>query len=171
MGGETYHKAGERQSDGRSDRGGARGARHRARTRAGRAAGARPAGAARGERGGPAARRLAVRRRSARLRAGAGKVQMSDPALLSLAQARKHPPAELQQACRARIQRWQPRINAFLEVEEHPAPGVPLAHKDMFYRAGRVSSCGSKILRGWVASETSAALERLDAAGFADMGR
>jgi len=96
---------------------------------------------------------------------------MSDPALLSLAQARKHPPAELQQACRARIQRWQPRINAFLEVEEHPAPGVPLAHKDMFYRAGRVSSCGSKILRGWVASETSAALERLDAAGFADMGR
>jgi aspartyl-tRNA(Asn)/glutamyl-tRNA(Gln) amidotransferase subunit A len=96
---------------------------------------------------------------------------MSDPALLSLVEARKVPPGELQRACRARIDQWQPRINAFLEVEENPAPGVPLAHKDMFYRAGRVSSCGSKILRGWVAGETSAALERLDAAGFAQLGR
>jgi aspartyl-tRNA(Asn)/glutamyl-tRNA(Gln) amidotransferase subunit A len=41
----------------------------------------------------------------------------------------------------------------------------------MFYRAGRVSSCGSKIRREWVAKETAAALERLDAAGFADLGR
>jgi aspartyl-tRNA(Asn)/glutamyl-tRNA(Gln) amidotransferase subunit A len=96
---------------------------------------------------------------------------VSDPALLSLAQARQVPPRELIQACRARIERWQPRINAFLEVVENPRPGVPLAHKDMFYRAGRVSTCGSKIRRDWVANETSAALERLDAAGFADLGR
>jgi aspartyl-tRNA(Asn)/glutamyl-tRNA(Gln) amidotransferase subunit A len=34
-----------------------------------------------------------------------------------------------------------------------------------------VSSCGSKIRREWVANETSAALERLDAAGFTDLGR
>ena len=87
-------------------------------------------------------------------------MQVSDPALLSLAQAREVPPRELVQACRARIERWQPRINAFLEVVENPKPGVPLAHKDMFYRAGRVSTCGSKIRRGWVANETSAALER-----------
>jgi aspartyl-tRNA(Asn)/glutamyl-tRNA(Gln) amidotransferase subunit A len=98
-------------------------------------------------------------------------MQVSDPALLSLAQAREVPPRELVQACRARIERWQPRINAFLEVVENPKPGVPLAHKDMFYRAGRVSTCGSKIRRDWVANETSAALERLDAAGFADLGR
>ena len=96
---------------------------------------------------------------------------MSDPALLSLAQAREVAPRELVQACRARIERWQPRINAFLEVVENPRPGVPLAHKDMFYRAGRVASCGSRIRRDWVANETSAALERLDAAGFGDLGR
>ncbi|MFL6574771.1 MAG: amidase [Burkholderiales bacterium] len=97
---------------------------------------------------------------------------MSDPALLSLAEARSVPPRELLQACRARIEQWQPRINAFIEVDENPrGGGVPLAHKDMFYRAGRVSSCGSKIRRDWVANETSVALERLDAAGFADLGR
>lgn len=96
---------------------------------------------------------------------------MSDPALLSLAQARTVAPRELQQACRARIAQWQPRINAFIALEENPGIGVPLAHKDMFYRAGRVSGCGSKILRERVAGETSAALERLDAAGFADLGR
>ena len=75
-------------------------------------------------------------------------------------------------ACLARIERWQPRINAFVHVDRNPAKaqtgplsGLPLAHKDMFFRSGKVSNCGSKIRRGWVASETSTALERLDAAG------
>jgi aspartyl-tRNA(Asn)/glutamyl-tRNA(Gln) amidotransferase subunit A len=40
----------------------------------------------------------------------------------------------------------------------------------MFYRAGHVSNCGSKIRRGWVAPTTSAALERLDAAGALQIG-
>jgi aspartyl-tRNA(Asn)/glutamyl-tRNA(Gln) amidotransferase subunit A len=79
-------------------------------------------------------------------------------------------------ACRARIERWQPRINAFVSQEQRNTPregplgGIPLAHKDMFYRAGRVSNCGSKIRRGWVATETAAVLERLDAAGALDIG-
>jgi len=81
------------------------------------------------------------------------------------------------EACRERIARWQPRINAFNRLENTPLgggagplAGVPLAHKDMFYRAGQVSNCGSKIRRGWVASETSTALERLDAAGALQIG-
>jgi aspartyl-tRNA(Asn)/glutamyl-tRNA(Gln) amidotransferase subunit A len=76
---------------------------------------------------------------------------------------------ELAQACSARIERWQPRVNAFVSREEHGS-GVPLAHKDMFYRAGRVSNCGSKIRRGWVAGETSTALARLDAGGAMQIG-
>jgi aspartyl-tRNA(Asn)/glutamyl-tRNA(Gln) amidotransferase subunit A len=101
---------------------------------------------------------------------------VNDPATLSLAQAAKAVRAgkistdELLQACRARIERWQPRINAFVALEENPPAGLPLAHKDMFYRAGKVSNCGSKILRGHVAAETSTALARLDAAGFAQIG-
>lgn len=109
---------------------------------------------------------------------------MSDPALLSLAQAAQAvrtgrlAPDDLARASRARIERWQPRLNAFVALEsEDRTPGsgalsgVPLAHKDMFYRAGRVSSCGSKILRDAVASETSTALARLDHAGAQDVGR
>jgi aspartyl-tRNA(Asn)/glutamyl-tRNA(Gln) amidotransferase subunit A len=108
---------------------------------------------------------------------------VSDPATLTLAEARSRlerkdvSAAELAQACRARIGRWQPRINAFIDTElRHAAgasgalAGIPLAHKDMFYRAGRVSNCGSKIRKGWVARETAAVLERLDATGAADIG-
>ena len=98
---------------------------------------------------------------------------MSDPCGWSIAQAaralraRHVSPRELVAACLARIERWQPRINAFVAVEAEaalaaepragPLAGVPLAHKDMFYRAGRVSNCGSKIRRGWIADATSTA--------------
>jgi len=107
---------------------------------------------------------------------------VSDPAALTLAEAaqalrrRELSSPDLLAACRARIERWQPRINAFVSQEvrntprEGPLGGIPLAHKDMFYRAGRVSNCGSKIRRGWVATETAAVLERLDAAGALDIG-
>ncbi|MCG8511888.1 MAG: amidase [Rhodospirillales bacterium] len=52
-----------------------------------------------------------------------------------------------------------------------PLHGVPLAHKDMYYRAGRVSACGSRIRADFVPDETSTALERLDAAGALDIAR
>ena len=101
---------------------------------------------------------------------------MTEPALLTLAQAqeavrrRELALEDLVASCMQRIERWQPRVNAFVELFPEPVNGLPLAHKDMFYRAGRVSNCGSKILRGWVAHETSTALSRLDAAGFGQIG-
>ena len=51
-----------------------------------------------------------------------------------------------------------------------PLQGVPLAHKDMFYRAGKLSECGSKIRKGWVAPTTSAAMARLQGAGALHLG-
>jgi aspartyl-tRNA(Asn)/glutamyl-tRNA(Gln) amidotransferase subunit A len=51
-----------------------------------------------------------------------------------------------------------------------PLHGVPLMHKDMFYRAGQVSNCGSAIRRGFRPEVTATALERLDAAGAIDLG-
>ena len=89
----------------------------------------------------------------------------------SIRAARSVPPEELKRACLQRIEHWQPRVNAFLGFEGNDIAGVPLAHKDMFYRSGRVSSCGSKIRREWVAKQTATVLERLDDAGFADLGR
>ncbi|HEX9701326.1 MAG TPA: amidase, partial [Rhodospirillales bacterium] len=52
-----------------------------------------------------------------------------------------------------------------------PLAGVPLAHKDMFYRPGRLSECGSKIRAGFRPGVTAAVLERLDRAGALDIAR
>jgi aspartyl-tRNA(Asn)/glutamyl-tRNA(Gln) amidotransferase subunit A len=84
--------------------------------------------------------------------------------------------AQAVSACLARIEHWQPRINAFRRLDgtapaaDGPLAGAPLAHKDMFYRAGRVSACGSALRRDWVAAETACVLEHLDAAGAATLG-
>ena len=51
-----------------------------------------------------------------------------------------------------------------------PLHGVPMAHKDMYYRRGVVSSCGSKILRDTPAPGTAKVLEHLDAAGAIQFG-
>ena len=45
-----------------------------------------------------------------------------------------------------------------------------MAHKDLLYRKGRVSTCGSKIRRDAVADVTATALERLDTAGAIEVG-
>ena len=51
-----------------------------------------------------------------------------------------------------------------------PLHGVPMAHKDMYYRRGVISACGSKILRERPAPSTATVLERLDAAGAIQFG-
>ena len=48
--------------------------------------------------------------------------------------------------------------------------GVPLAHKDLFYRKGKVVACGSKIRRDFVADHTATALQRLEGAGAITIG-
>ena len=48
--------------------------------------------------------------------------------------------------------------------------GVPLAHKDMFARAGAPMECGSPILRGHRPAHTATVLARLEAAGAVTLG-
>jgi aspartyl-tRNA(Asn)/glutamyl-tRNA(Gln) amidotransferase subunit A len=94
------------------------------------------------------------------------------------------------EACLARIEAWQPRTNAFLRIYREkalaqakamdaelaagnrrgPLHGVPMAHKDMYYRKGEVSTGGSAIRRDWVAPVTATVLDRLDAAGVVELG-
>jgi len=47
---------------------------------------------------------------------------------------------------------------------------VPLAHKDMYYEAGKIVTCGSRIRRDFVATTTSTALQRLKDAGTIRLG-
>lgn len=64
-------------------------------------------------------------------------------------------------------------VDAGLARGEDPPPlaGVPMAHKDLYARAGWVLEAGSKILEGHVARATGAAVRALDAAGAVDLGR
>jgi len=91
----------------------------------------------------------------------------------------------------ARIERVDPVINAFIAVDaEHaidrakaadeslardgvkgPLHGVPLAHKDLFYRAGEPASGGSSLRKDWRASYDATVLRRLDGAGAIAVGR
>jgi aspartyl-tRNA(Asn)/glutamyl-tRNA(Gln) amidotransferase subunit A len=97
---------------------------------------------------------------------------------------------EVTQSCLERIAQWQPRLNAFMAIEADAAleaadiadaalamgenkgalHGVPLAHKDMYYEAGKVVTCGSHIRREFVATTTSTALQRLKDAGTIRLG-
>lgn len=93
-------------------------------------------------------------------------------------------------ACLEAIDQFQPTINCFIHVEperalamaeraDHdiaagrrlgPLHGVPLAHKDIFYRAGCVSTCGSRIRKNWRPDISATVLQRLDSAGAVDLG-
>ena len=96
------------------------------------------------------------------------------------------------QACLDRIALWQPSRNCFVEVngdtaleqaracDRHLAAGgkaqgsmfgVPLAHKDMFYRPGVGATGGTEIRRDWIASTTATALSRIDQEGAIQLGR
>jgi aspartyl-tRNA(Asn)/glutamyl-tRNA(Gln) amidotransferase subunit A len=97
---------------------------------------------------------------------------------------------EVTKSCLDRIAQWQPRLNAFMAIEAEEAlaaadaadaalakgkssgalHGVPLAHKDMYYEAGKVVTCGTKIRRDFVATTTSTALQRLKGAGTIRLG-
>ncbi len=120
----------------------------------------------------------------------------TEPALLSLtevAQAiaqKRFSSREVTLACLGRVAQWQPRLNAFMAIETDEAlaaadaadaalakgnvsgalHGVPLAHKDMYYEAGKIVTCGSHIRRDFVATTTSTALQRLKDAGTIRLG-
>ena len=98
---------------------------------------------------------------------------------------------EVTEASLDRIERLADILNCFVEIDRKgacaaadaadrrrrdgaplgPLHGVPLAHKDMYYRAGRVSACGSKLRADWRPAYTGTALEKLDRAGAIELGR
>ena len=103
---------------------------------------------------------------------------------------RKVSATEVTEAMLARISKRQPLLNAYVRVDEDgarsqakaadqqlakgqaigPLHGVPLAHKDMFYRPGVPVTCGSAIRRNFRPDYLASVLARLDAAGAVTLG-
>jgi aspartyl-tRNA(Asn)/glutamyl-tRNA(Gln) amidotransferase subunit A len=97
---------------------------------------------------------------------------------------------EATHACLERIRQIQPLTNCFIAIEEEealraaraadrmhgksarlgPLHGVPLAHKDMYYRKGRITTGGSKILRDYRPDVTATVVERMQRAGAVWLG-
>jgi aspartyl-tRNA(Asn)/glutamyl-tRNA(Gln) amidotransferase subunit A len=116
--------------------------------------------------------------------------EMSLKELAGAIKRRKVSSLEVTKALLARIDQWQPTLNAFARVEtddalkaakaadralaagkaKGPLHGVPLAHKDMYYSKGKLAECGSKIREGWIAPATATAVERLETAGSFRLG-
>jgi len=97
---------------------------------------------------------------------------------------------ELAQEHLRRIERDAARLNAFVTVTHERAlaqaaaadaarrrgdagalAGIPIAHKDIFCTRGVRTSCGSRMLDGFVAPYDATVVERLDAAGAVTLGK
>ncbi len=116
---------------------------------------------------------------------------MTDLANLSLTEAaaairtRKASALEVLEACLVQLDAQEAAINAVIWIDREyaaeaaraadialargdgtgPLHGLPLAHKDMYYQAGRLSSCGSTIRQDFRPTYTATVIERLCAAG------
>jgi aspartyl-tRNA(Asn)/glutamyl-tRNA(Gln) amidotransferase subunit A len=97
---------------------------------------------------------------------------------------------QLTEDCLARIERFDPGLNSFITVTAEaalaaadradrvleqqgggPLTGIPLAHKDIFCTEGALTTCGSKMLSGFVSPYDARVVENLAAAGTVMIGK
>ena len=129
--------------------------------------------------------------------AAQGAVPSDDLAWLSLQEAgdlvrlRNVSPVDLTRACLARIERLNPRLNAFITVTSSPAlaearaaeadiqkgnwrgplHGIPVALKDLIDTAGVRTTAGSAVFADRVPKEDAEVVRRLKAAGAVVLGK
>ncbi|MGE5624220.1 MAG: Asp-tRNA(Asn)/Glu-tRNA(Gln) amidotransferase subunit GatA [Bacillota bacterium] len=104
--------------------------------------------------------------------------------------SRKISSEELTRTFLARIERFNPKLNAFITVlkdsalaearaadqrlaagQGGPLTGLPIVHKDIFCTAGVKTSCGSKMLDNFTAPYDATVVERLKQAGTVLLGK
>jgi aspartyl-tRNA(Asn)/glutamyl-tRNA(Gln) amidotransferase subunit A len=118
---------------------------------------------------------------------------MIDASLTELAAAlgaRRISSVELAALFLDRIDRYQPRLNAFITIdrekslaqaraadariargERSPLLGIPVAHKDIFCARGWPTTCASRMLAKFVAPYDAHVIEQLDGAGAVILGK
>ena len=109
----------------------------------------------------------------------------------TLLRERRVSPVELTEACLARIQAVEPRLNAFVTVTADlaraearaaegeiaagryrgPLHGIPVAVKDLFTTKGIRTTAGSRILATWIPEEDATVVRKLRAAGAVLLGK
>lgn len=108
-----------------------------------------------------------------------------------LVRRKKISPVELTQACLARIERINPRLNAFITLTAEPAlaqareaeseiqrgrwrgplHGIPIALKDLFDTAGVKTTAASAVFKDRVPTEDAEVVRRLKASGAVFLGK
>jgi aspartyl-tRNA(Asn)/glutamyl-tRNA(Gln) amidotransferase subunit A len=129
--------------------------------------------------------------------AGAQSAAGDDLAMLSLAEAsdrvrrKKLSPVDLTRACLARVERLNPRLNAFITITAEqalsdaraaerdiangrwrgPLHGIPIALKDLFDTAGVRTTAGSQVFADRIPPEDAEVVRRLRTAGAVLLGK
>jgi len=104
--------------------------------------------------------------------------------------ARRFSSVELARHFLARIERFNPTLNAFITVtgeralaaaqkadtliadgEALPLAGLPIVHKDIFCTDGVLTTCGSRMLSNFIAPYDAAVVERLAQVGVVTLGK
>ena len=97
---------------------------------------------------------------------------------------------ELTRALLARIEALDPKVQSYISVTadlalqraaaadtarsgqaDHPLLGIPMAVKDVISTAGVETTCGSRILQGYIPPYTATVVHKLDAAGAVMLGK
>src|SRR5437763_5574920 len=104
--------------------------------------------------------------------------------LQSLLRRKEISPREVIDSLRARIEKIEPKIDAYLSIDfeaaakeaekvnvDLPLGGVPLAIKDIINVKGQPCTCASKILRSYRATYDATVIQKLRAAGAIPFGK
>lgn len=110
--------------------------------------------------------------------------------LATLLAGKKISSLELTREFLARIGRFNPKINAYVTLDEEktlaqahaadariakgeadPLTGIPIAQKDIFCAKGWTTTCGSKMLENFVAPYDAHIIEQFDRAGAVNLGK
>ena len=104
--------------------------------------------------------------------------------LQSLLRRKEVSPREVVESLRARIEKIEPKIDAYLSIDfdaalkeadkadvNLPLGGVPIAVKDVINVAGQPCTCGSKILRGYRSPYDATVIQKLRDAGAIPFGK